>query len=89
MIAPLCSLGPTRVKSLLERVGFEVLEEDEYHWILAAGTDDVPILVPRKVDLVPIEVLLDVIAKAGFNAYQSYLYEIDSPFDEESSDTGE
>ena len=75
-----------RVKALLMRIGFKVLAEDEYHWILAAGTDDVPILVPKRVTLVPTEVLRDVIAKAGFNAYQSYLYEIDSPFDEEGHD---
>lgn len=83
MITPLCSLGPMRVRTLLERAGFEVLDEDEYHWILASGTDDVPILVPRKVDLVPQEVLFDVIEKAGSDAYQSYLYEIDTPYDEE------
>lgn len=74
------SLAPGRVKTLLERVGYEVVEEDEYHWAFAAGRDEAPVLVPKKVDLVPAEVITGVAVKAG-PEFQKYLYEIPHPWD--------
>ena len=74
------SLAPGRVKTLLERVGYEVVEEDEYHWAFASRRDEVPVLVPRKVDLVPAAVMADVARKAG-SEFRNYLYEIPHPWD--------
>ncbi len=42
------ALAPRRVKTLLERLGYAVVEDDEYHWAFAPRRDDAPIPVPKK-----------------------------------------
>ena len=59
------ALAPRRVKALLERLGYEVLEDDEYHWAFASRRDEAPILVPKKVAMVPADVVADLGRKVG------------------------
>lgn len=85
-MVPFASLAPKKIKSLLERVGYEVIDEDDYHWAFASRPDEVPVLVPKKVMMVPAEVVRDVISKTGAERFTDYLYEITSPWDEPEGD---
>lgn len=62
-------LPPEAIRELLEAHGYEVIREDPYNWSFAKGKDDEPILIPYRVDLVPLEVAFSVARKVGFNDY--------------------
>lgn len=49
-MVPFASLAPKKIKSLLERVGYEVIDEDDYHWAFASRPDEVPVLAERFTD---------------------------------------
>ena len=65
MAPPPAALGPRRVKTLLERLGYAVVEDDEYHWAFASRPHQAPILVPKKVAVIPAEVVADPGRKVG------------------------
>ena len=70
-IAP---LPPDRIKELLERSGFRVVDEDEFHWALSSGKSETLILIPKKCDRVPLETAFHVASQAGFSNYFEFLH---------------
>lgn len=63
------ALPPGVIRSLLEQAGYSIIDEDEYQWAFVSKVDEAPVLVPRKCDLVPVEVAFDVARKVGFKGY--------------------
>jgi len=66
-------LPPDAIRDLLLEQGYEIVAEDEYNWAFAQTENDEPILVPKKVDLVPVEIAFDVARRVGFNGYFAQL----------------
>jgi len=69
-------LPPQAIKELLEAHGYEVVEEDEYNWAFAKGDEDEPVMVPKAVELVPLEIAFHIARKVGFNDYFDKLHEV-------------
>lgn len=78
-------LPPDAIRELLESHGYEVIEEDEYNWAFAKGDDDEPVMVPRRVELVPLEIAFSIARKVGFNNYFHKLHDVNAATD--STDT--
>ena len=70
-------LPPQAIREVLEADGYELIRTDEYNWAFAKGVDDEPILVPHKVDLVPLDICFWVAVKTGFNGYFEKFHELD------------
>lgn len=62
-------LPPEAIRELLEAHGYEIIKEDDYNWAFAKGQEDEPILVPKTIDLVPLEIAFHIAQKVGFNDY--------------------
>ena len=86
---PIAALPPRQVRVLLERVGYELIGEDDYHWAFASRVDEAPVLVPRKVFLVPAEVTRAIINKTGFERYSDFLYELENPWPDREDEPAE
>ena len=72
-MAAVSPLPPTKIKELLERSGYKIVEEDSFHWAMANEDSDDPILVPKQCDFVPLEVAFHVATLAGFSKYFEFL----------------
>jgi hypothetical protein len=62
-------LPPQGIREVLEAAGYELIRTDDYNWMFAKSHDDEPILVPYKVDLVPLDICFHVAVRTGFNGY--------------------
>ena len=62
-------LPPDAIRELLESHGYEVIDQDDYNWVFAKGDSDEPVVVPKTVDLVPLEIAFHIASKVGFNDY--------------------
>ena len=71
VVAP---LPPDKIRELLERSGFRVVDEDEFHWAMSNGNSSTLILLPKKCNLVPLEVAFHVASQAGFSNYFKFLH---------------
>lgn len=69
-------LPPDAIRELLESHGYEIIDEDDYNWAFAKGEDDEPVMVPKTVDLVPLEIAFHIARKVGFNDYFDKLHEV-------------
>lgn len=45
---PLALVTPDELKRVLEADGYQVIFENEYHWLLAKTDDEVPINIPKE-----------------------------------------
>lgn len=63
----LSPVPPEILKNILSRLGFRVIDEDEAIWLMAKEQRDRPIPLPRDGDLVAVEVMEDVLARANMN----------------------
>lgn len=79
-------LPPQAVRELLEASGYEVIAEDEYNWAFAKGEDDEPVMVPKEVDLIPVEIAFHIARKVGFNGYFDKLHEVAAKSAQPSTD---
>ena len=79
-MVPIVALPPRKLKELLEEVGLSVVDEDEYHWALAAKPDDTPVLIPRRVFQVPVEVVNHVIDKVGARYFEEVYQDQHGPW---------
>ena len=73
-IAP---LPPGRIREILDRSGYSVVDEDDFHWAMADGDSKDPILIPKQCDLVPLEVAFHVASQAGFSNYFEFLNSVE------------
>lgn len=71
-------LPPEAIRELLETHGYQLTREDEYNWAFTKAADDEPIIVPRTVDLVPLEIAFHVARKVGFNNYFGQVESLDA-----------
>lgn len=78
-------LPPQAIRELLEAHGYEVIEEDDYNWAFAKSNDDEPVMVPKAVDLVPLEIAFQIARKVGFNDYFEKLHEVNPATNPEAS----
>jgi hypothetical protein len=63
----LVPIPPAELRCILEMDGYKILSQDEFNWVLAKGETDVPIILPKKGDLVSLEILMDTLDKAKMN----------------------
>lgn len=63
MVAPK-PVPPGTFKQILEKCGFEVVEEDVFNWLMAANDHDIPFTVPKLGDLVHMDVMMNILDKA-------------------------
>ena len=70
---PVRPLSPAATRTLLEANGYEVVDENEYSWAFASRADEVPIMVPHNVPLLPLEVAQHVMRRVGFDIYAEAL----------------
>ncbi len=71
-IAALAPISPKHLKRILELHGYTETASDEYNWVLDLDPPGVPIILGRKGDLVPLEILMDVVftkAQVGLARY--------------------
>ena len=62
-------LPPKEIRALVETNGYKLIDEDAHNWAFTRDDNDAPIIVPRAVDLVPLEIAFHVAQKVGFNEY--------------------
>lgn len=62
-------LPPEAIRELLESNGYEIVAEDEFNWAFAKGATDEPVMVPKMIDLVPLEIAFHVARRVGFADY--------------------
>lgn len=74
-------LPPEAIRELLEANGYEVIDEDDYNWAFGKGETDEPIMVPKGVELVPVEIAFNVARKVGFNDYFDKLHTVNPATD--------
>ncbi len=67
-------LPPEAIRDLLESHGYEIIGDDDYNWAFAKGDSDEPVVVPKTVDLVPLEIAFHIARKVGFNDYFEKLH---------------
>ena len=72
-------LPPEAIRELLESHGYEIIAEDEYNWAFANGEDNEPVMVPKSVELVPVEIAFNIARKVGFNDYFEKLRAVTPP----------
>ena len=77
-------LPPDAIRELLESHGYEIIDEDDYNWAFAKGEDAEPVMVPKTVDLVPLEIAFHIARKVGFNDYFDKLHEVITATDAKS-----
>ena len=58
-------ISPQAMKGVLESNGYKLIDQDEFNWAFAVGENDVPIIVPHTVRLLPIPVMHDVMSAGG------------------------
>ena len=69
-------LPPDAIRELLESQGYEIIEEDAHNWAFAKGQKDEPVMVPKAVDLVPLEIAFHIARRVGFNEYFEKVHEV-------------
>ncbi len=55
---------PGQFRKLLEHDGYRVIDEDMSNWVMAKGESDIPFTVPKLGDLIPLDVMMNVLDKA-------------------------
>ena len=69
-------LPPAAIRQLLEEHGYEIVAEDDFNWAFAKTDTDEPVMVPHRVDLVPLEVAFHVAQRVGFDDYFEKLHQV-------------
>jgi hypothetical protein len=60
-------IPPAALRHVLEAAGHQILTEDDYNWLMARVPADIPLVVPHRVRLIPVDVLMDILDEAGIN----------------------
>lgn len=55
---------PDTFRAVLESKEWAIIAEDHYNWILAKAVDGFPIVVPRRVKLLPLDVMMHALEEA-------------------------
>ena len=74
-------LPPEAIRELLESHGYTVIADDGHNWAFAKGKTDEPIMVPKNVDLVPLEIAFRVARGVGFTDYFDTLGQVNATLD--------
>jgi len=77
---PVRALSPQATRNLLEANGYKLVGENEFAWAFASRVDEVPLMLPRKVDLIPMEIAFHVMTKVGFDLYAEAIAAAGEPF---------
>jgi hypothetical protein len=71
-------IPPWAMKEMLELFGFQVIVEDEYNWVLsetkdhlgvATATEKEPIILPKRGDLLALDVMMDTLIKSQMDLH--------------------
>ncbi len=57
----LAPIPPDTLKRILELSGYELIEEDKYNWVLAKGSDELPVTLPKRGQLVAVDVMMNIL----------------------------
>jgi len=60
----LAPVTPDAFRRILELHGYHIVQDDEYNWVLARDSKDVPIILPKKGSLVALDVMMDALDRA-------------------------
>jgi hypothetical protein len=66
-IAVPAPIPPAELLAILQLYGYKVLTESSYNWVLAREEDDVPIVLGKRGDAVPVEVMENMFEHSGMN----------------------
>ncbi|HEY3129584.1 MAG TPA: hypothetical protein VGL91_09000 [Acidobacteriota bacterium] len=60
-------IPPEQLKRMLEVDNWRLVAEDEYNWVLDRADSKEPIIIPRKGELIALDVLMSIIGRVGWN----------------------
>ena len=58
-------IPPALLKRVLELAEYKVITEDKHNWLLAKFDHDVPIILPKRGQLVAVDVMMNTLASAN------------------------
>lgn len=66
-IVVLAPLPPNELLAILQLYGYKIIAESPYNWVLTRDEDDIPLIVPKLGDAVPVETMESVFEHSGMN----------------------
>jgi hypothetical protein len=51
------SIPPLQLREALDDAGYKVVESDEYNWLMARGDDDLPVVIPKRGEMVSVTIM--------------------------------
>jgi hypothetical protein len=66
-IAVLAPIPPTELLAILKLYGYKIIAESRYNWVLAREEDDVPLILGKLGDAVPVEAMENMFEHSGMN----------------------
>lgn len=73
-------LPPVAIKAALESKGYHLIAADDHNWAFSLGDDEAPIIVPHKVDRVPVVIAQHIAGAVGLETYLKHFDPAAEPF---------
>lgn len=50
-------ISPSAMRRALEATGYKLIDEDSYNWIFARDEREIPIVLPHRIKLLPVDIM--------------------------------